>query len=261
MTDAPADILPLAADFPPATREQWRELVDGLLKGAPFERKLVARTYDGLTIAAALCGSRAGARAAGRDAGRGAGRSSSASTIPIRPPPTPRRCTICDNGADRPVAGLCRRGRRLWLRARRRRSSARARARRRSSRRRHGDRARSPARRARMRRAASRRLLNRRGMPAAAADIRFGFDPLGAMAAAGGCGRGAGARPRHDLARAIAELAGAGFTGPFAVADGRVDPQCRRLRSAGTRLRARGRGRLSARAGSLRHGARRGARA
>src|SRR5580704_6174162 len=50
MTDVPAEILPLAADFPPARREQWLELVGRLLKGAPFDRKLVGRTYDGLTI-------------------------------------------------------------------------------------------------------------------------------------------------------------------------------------------------------------------
>jgi len=39
----------LAADFAPATYEDWRKLVDGVLKGAPFE-KLVSKTYDGLTI-------------------------------------------------------------------------------------------------------------------------------------------------------------------------------------------------------------------
>ncbi len=38
-----------AADFPAATREQWRQLVDAVLKGAPFER-LVSTTYDGLAI-------------------------------------------------------------------------------------------------------------------------------------------------------------------------------------------------------------------
>ncbi len=42
--------LPLASDFPPATREQWLKLVDSVLKGAPFDKKLVARTYDGLRI-------------------------------------------------------------------------------------------------------------------------------------------------------------------------------------------------------------------
>jgi len=43
------DDLSFAADFTPATYEDWRKLVDGVLKGAPFE-KLVSRTYDGLTI-------------------------------------------------------------------------------------------------------------------------------------------------------------------------------------------------------------------
>ncbi len=47
MTDP--ENLPLAADFPPATRAQWRKLVDAVLKGAPFER-LVGKTYDGLAI-------------------------------------------------------------------------------------------------------------------------------------------------------------------------------------------------------------------
>src|SRR5262249_46726452 len=43
------DDLPLAADFPPSGYDDWRKLVDGVLKGAPFE-KLVGKTYDGLKI-------------------------------------------------------------------------------------------------------------------------------------------------------------------------------------------------------------------
>ena len=43
------DDLRLAADFAPATYDDWRRLVDGVLKGAPFER-LVGKTYDGLKI-------------------------------------------------------------------------------------------------------------------------------------------------------------------------------------------------------------------
>ncbi|MGY3544529.1 methylmalonyl-CoA mutase [Bradyrhizobium sp. USDA 4472] len=43
------DDLPLAADFPKATADDWRKLVDGVLKGGPFE-KLVGKTYDGLKI-------------------------------------------------------------------------------------------------------------------------------------------------------------------------------------------------------------------
>ena len=41
--------LRLAADFQPATYDDWRKLVDGVLKGAPFE-KLTAKTSDGLKI-------------------------------------------------------------------------------------------------------------------------------------------------------------------------------------------------------------------
>ena len=42
--------LAFATEFPPATREAWLKLVDGVLKGAPFEKRLVSRTYDDLTI-------------------------------------------------------------------------------------------------------------------------------------------------------------------------------------------------------------------
>ena len=48
MTSVPDD-LRLAADFAPASYRDWRKLVDGVLKGAPFER-LVGKTYDGLRI-------------------------------------------------------------------------------------------------------------------------------------------------------------------------------------------------------------------
>jgi methylmalonyl-CoA mutase len=48
MTTTP-DELRLAADFQPATYDDWRKLVDGVLKGAPFER-LVGKTSDGLKI-------------------------------------------------------------------------------------------------------------------------------------------------------------------------------------------------------------------
>ena len=39
----------LASGFAPASRADWRRLVDGVLKGAPFE-KLIGKTYDGLRI-------------------------------------------------------------------------------------------------------------------------------------------------------------------------------------------------------------------
>jgi methylmalonyl-CoA mutase len=41
--------LRLAADFAPASYDDWRKLVDGVLKGAPFE-KLIGATSDGLRI-------------------------------------------------------------------------------------------------------------------------------------------------------------------------------------------------------------------
>ena len=44
------DDLSFAADFPQATREQWLKLVEGVLKGADFQKKLVARTHDGIEI-------------------------------------------------------------------------------------------------------------------------------------------------------------------------------------------------------------------
>jgi methylmalonyl-CoA mutase len=45
----PEKPLAFTAGFPAATRDAWRKLVDGVLKGAPFER-LGSTTYDGLRI-------------------------------------------------------------------------------------------------------------------------------------------------------------------------------------------------------------------
>ncbi|MGE4062614.1 MAG: methylmalonyl-CoA mutase family protein [Rhodospirillaceae bacterium] len=42
--------LHLARDFPAASDEQWMKLLEKVLAGAPFEKKLVAKTYDGLSI-------------------------------------------------------------------------------------------------------------------------------------------------------------------------------------------------------------------
>jgi methylmalonyl-CoA mutase len=41
--------IPFAADFPPASRDEWLALVEKALKGAPFET-LRSKTYDGLII-------------------------------------------------------------------------------------------------------------------------------------------------------------------------------------------------------------------
>jgi methylmalonyl-CoA mutase len=42
--------LDLASDFPPVTYAEWRKAVEAELKGAPFDKKLVARTYEGIDI-------------------------------------------------------------------------------------------------------------------------------------------------------------------------------------------------------------------
>jgi methylmalonyl-CoA mutase len=67
MPTAPDD-LRLAADFAPASYDDWRKLVDGVLKGAPFE-KLVSKTYDGLKIQPIYERAKDAAPIAGRAAG------------------------------------------------------------------------------------------------------------------------------------------------------------------------------------------------
>jgi methylmalonyl-CoA mutase len=42
--------LSLAVDFPQATHEHWLKLVEGMLKGADFETKLVARSHDSIAV-------------------------------------------------------------------------------------------------------------------------------------------------------------------------------------------------------------------
>src|SRR3978361_1563712 len=66
MTSA-TDELKLAADFAPATYDDWRKLVDGVLKGAPFE-KLVSKTADGVQIAPIYRRAEGAAPVAGRAA-------------------------------------------------------------------------------------------------------------------------------------------------------------------------------------------------
>src|SRR5262249_57054951 len=60
---------PGAGDLPAASRDAWRRLVEGVLKGAAFDARLIAKTYDGLTIEP-LYGRKADARSiAGRAPG------------------------------------------------------------------------------------------------------------------------------------------------------------------------------------------------
>ncbi len=53
MTEPAPDTIPdtsLASGFPAAKYDQWRAMVDKALKGADFDKRLVAKTADGLTI-------------------------------------------------------------------------------------------------------------------------------------------------------------------------------------------------------------------
>ena len=113
------DDLRLAADFAPATYDDWRKLVDGVLKGAPFE-KLVGKTYDGLKIepiyprargAAPIAGPARGSALADHAADRSSGCRGGQCAGAARPRKRRQR-------AD---PGVCRRQRRPWLRARRHR--------------------------------------------------------------------------------------------------------------------------------------------
>src|SRR5664280_1862171 len=42
--------LPLAAEFPPTSKAEWRKLVEAALKGASFEKRLTSQTYVGLRV-------------------------------------------------------------------------------------------------------------------------------------------------------------------------------------------------------------------
>ncbi len=40
----------LLTEFPEHTYDQWHAAAEALLKGAPFEQKLVSKTYEDITI-------------------------------------------------------------------------------------------------------------------------------------------------------------------------------------------------------------------
>jgi methylmalonyl-CoA mutase len=218
MTDT-ADHLSLAAEFPPATQEQWRKLVDGVLKGAPFEKRLVAKTYDGLAIAPLY----ARAPQARPVVGRAPGAAWGIMQRVDHPDPAAANAEALhdlENGAtglslvfagsvgayvyglaasegaiSRALDGIhLDAGIALDLDA--------------------GTQSEDTAR-------LIAALVKRRGSAAAATDIRFGFDPIGAAALSGGSPLSwSGLAPR--LSAAISDLRAQGFRGPFAAADGRL---------------------------------------
>jgi len=219
MTEQTFQDLPLAAEFPPATREQWLQLVERVLKGAPFDQTLVARTYDGLAIEP-LYGRDPAARPV---TARSAGASWQVVQRVDHPDPAAANREVLhdlENGATG-LSLVCA-------------GSPGA----------HGYGL--PASEGTLARALNdvfldagvaididlgaqandiplqlAALVRARRIAPASVDIRFGFDPLGALAVSGQSPRRwADAAP--GFANSIGELAGQGFRGPFAVADGRI---------------------------------------
>lgn len=218
MNDPLSAPLSLAADFPAGTRAQWLTLVEGVLKGRPFER-LIAKTYDGLRIEPL--------NARARDAHPVAGRTPAAPWQVMQrvehPDPAAANAEALhdlENGAtglslilpgaigaygywlDSAPGALARTlegvhldaGIALELEL-------------------------SPLAETAMRDLIA---LTRAGrFKPAAVDIRWGIDPLGAQAASGGA-----PLPWDKVAPVFADLIGrlaaAGFRGPFAAADGRL---------------------------------------
>jgi methylmalonyl-CoA mutase len=210
--------LSLAADFPPARREEWLKLVDGVLKGAPFEKRLVSRTHDGLTIEPLYSPEVASPPLAARPGG------APWQVLQRVDHPDPAVANAealhdLENGATGLVlvfagavgangygtspdkAALARVLDGVQLAARISLELQIS----------------PPAKDAAAHLAA---IVKERGNAPDATDIRFGLDPLGAMATGWSIAGWPEIAPY--FAAMVKDLAGQGFRGPFAVADGRV---------------------------------------
>jgi methylmalonyl-CoA mutase len=217
MTSASED-LRLAADFPAASREDWRKLVDGVLKGAPFD-KLVGRSHDGLRIEPIYQRARDAAPIAGRAAAApwqvmqridhpDAARANAQALADLANGATGLTLAFAGaNGSagygleptadtiDKVLDGvLLDAGIAIELQV-------------------------GPQSRAAATHLADH--IRRKGIAPAACDIRFGLDPIGACAV---WGSSPYAWPEivPAVSGAIQHLAAGGFRGPFAAADGRV---------------------------------------
>lgn len=210
--------LSLAADFPPAQREEWLKLVDGVLKGAPFEKRLVSKTYDGLTIEPLYRPSRDAHPLAARPGG------APWQVLQRVDHPDPAAANAealhdLENGAtglvlvfagavgangyglpaDKAALEKVLDGVRLDAGISLELELS------------------PPAKDLAAELAA---IVLKRDIAADAVDIRFGFDPIGALAAGWGHANWPDIAPHFAIA--VKDLAGQGFRGPFAVADGRV---------------------------------------
>jgi methylmalonyl-CoA mutase len=212
---AGSEVPPLGGDFPPATREEWRKLVDAVLKGAPFER-LRSRTHDSLTIEPLYARDRRAQAVAGRPGG-------TAWTVMQRvdhPDPAAANAQALEdlgNGATGLVlvfaGSVSANGFGL--------DSSQATLERVLDGIDLGsgvvvDLNLSPPTRGAARDLA--KLIKQHGIGPASVNMHFSINPIGGFAAS--------PRTRQDLApyfaAMVGELAGDGFRGPFAVADGRV---------------------------------------
>ncbi|MEA3022179.1 MAG: methylmalonyl-CoA mutase [Alphaproteobacteria bacterium] len=214
-----SDDLPLGAEFPAATRETWLKLVDGVLKGTPFDKKLISRTYDGLRIEPLYARAAAAMPVIGRTPG-------TAWTLMQRvdhPDPADANTQALEDlengtngltlvfagsvsanryGLDTAPATLARVLEGIELDS--------------------GitiDFNLSPPTRDAVRHFAG--LVKSRGLAPASVDLRASINPIGGFAASGASPR-PWAALAQDFATMVRELAAQGFAGPFAVADGRI---------------------------------------
>jgi methylmalonyl-CoA mutase len=214
-----ANDLPLAAEFPPATREQWRKLVEDVLKGAPFETRLLTKTYDALAIEP-LYGRRATAQPIASRAPAAPWSIMQRLDHPDAAAANAEALHDLENGANglsvvfAGAVGAYRYGLPATEQAIARALDGI-----------HFDAGialdldSGPQAQDVGRLLAA--LVRRRGVAPAATNVRFGFDPVGVAAIGSG-----NPVPRSDRVAsfnaAISVLAAQGFRGPFAAADGRV---------------------------------------
>lgn len=214
----PDEVLPLAAEFPAARKDDWRKLVEAALKGASYEKRLVSHTYDGLRVEPLY------PRAAEAPvvAGRGARPWQIVQRVDHPEPKAANTQALTDlengatglslvfagsagahgyglNGSPDTVAQVLDgvhldAGIGLELDLSRQHVEAAA---------------------------ALAAYVRACGLDPAATQIRFGFDPLGAAAQEGGAPVPWG-KLASVFAQRVTGLAAQGFKGPFAVADGRM---------------------------------------
>jgi methylmalonyl-CoA mutase len=210
------DELPLASEFPTPTRDDWLRLVRAALKDRPIER-LTSRTYDGLAIEPLY------PRAS--DAKPIAGRQGPWQVMARIDHPDPKAANAqalqdLENGATG-LTVICAGS----INANGYGIDGSAQALGRVLDGVHLDAGIvidfnvSPETRGIVRHFAA--LVQHRNLAPAAVALRASINPIGGMAAAGGSDKTWG-ELAPGFAALIGELAGAGFRGPFAVADGRI---------------------------------------